>query len=356
MEKILVVGYGIAGLCIARQLEKRQVDYHVIDNGFKNASSKVAAGMWNPIGFKRLTKSWKVDELLPYAQSFYSEFDEALSEKITYRHDLIRFFSSIEEENTWHEKLDDPRFKTYISSEKNAHIENLKPHLNPPYNYGKVHHAGRVDIPNLLSLSKDRLIEKGSISQGLFNYSDLICQDGFWLYGGNQYTGVIFCEGHQVLKNPYFKYLPIRPNKGEVFVLRIPGLDLNCVINRGFFILPLGNDLFKIGATFNSRDHSYEPTQSGLNWLKQKMESLVNLPYELVAHQSGIRPTTPDRKPMAGRHSEHLNLFLFNGLGAKGIYLAPKLSEYLIRYIFDKEVLPSEIDISRYEKWDSPNL
>ncbi len=350
MEKILIVGYGIAGLCMSGQLEKRGIEYCVIDNKFNKSSSKVAAGMWNPIGFKRLTKSWKVDELLPYARDFYSEFDALLSQKFTHHHDLIRFFSSIEEENSWFEKLDDPRFEQYISVQKIPYIESLKAHLNPPYKYGKVHQAGRVDIPNLLSKSKEYLIAQSKLKEAHFDYSNLLFQDDKWIYGGESYKHVIFCEGHQVLQNPFYEHLPIRPNKGEVFVLRIPNLDLQCVINRGFFVLPLGDDLYKIGATFNSKDQTYDPTEAGKEWLKQKIQSLINLPYEIVEHSCGIRPTTPDRKPMIGGHQTHENMFIFNGLGAKGIYLAPKLSEKLLDYILDGTSLPTEINVSRYEK------
>ena len=54
--------------------------------------------------------------------------------------------------------------------------------------------------------------------------------------------------------NPYFKDLPLDGTKGELFIIKAPKLDLDVILNTSVFILPLGNDLFKVGATYNWED------------------------------------------------------------------------------------------------------
>ncbi|NBY41195.1 MAG: FAD-dependent oxidoreductase [Flavobacteriia bacterium] len=46
----------------------------------------------------------------------------------------------------------------------------------------------------------------------------------------------------------------------------------------------------------------------------------------VVDQAAGIRPTTPDRKPLMGQHKDYKKLYLFNGLGAKGYLIAPNVS------------------------------
>ena len=85
MKKHLIIGGGLAGVTLAWQLIKKGQGVLLIDNK-KNKSSSIAAGMINPIVFRRVTKSWRVDEFLPVAKEFYKEVEVATGS---------RFFNSI---------------------------------------------------------------------------------------------------------------------------------------------------------------------------------------------------------------------------------------------------------------------
>jgi hypothetical protein len=41
----------------------------------------------------------------------------------------------------------------------------------------------------------------------------------------------------------------LRRYKGELFIIKAPELNLDVIVNTSVFILPLGGDLFKVGAT-----------------------------------------------------------------------------------------------------------
>ena len=69
-NKILIAGGGLAGICIAYQLAEKNIPFILLDKG-SNQSSLKAAGLINPIVFRRMLKSWRVDEFLPYALEFY---------------------------------------------------------------------------------------------------------------------------------------------------------------------------------------------------------------------------------------------------------------------------------------------
>jgi glycine/D-amino acid oxidase-like deaminating enzyme len=98
-------------------------------------------------------------------------------------------------------------------------------------------------------------------------------------------------------------------------------------------------------------------TSSGRQELQGKLDELVRFPVNIVDQDWGIRPTTPDRRPLLGRHPEQDRTFAFNGLGTKGVSLAPYWSEAMVRYMENGQPLNKEVDIERYKSlyWTSPN-
>jgi len=93
------------------------------------------------------------------------------------------------------------------------------------------------------------------------------------------------------------------------------------------YILPLGDYLYTVGATYNRTDFTDSLTKEGQIFLKEKINDILDVEYEVVDSVAGVRPTVRDRKPLIGMHPEHLNIGLFNGLGARGVLMGPYLSK-----------------------------
>ena len=74
------------------------------------------------------------------------------------------------------------------------------------------------------------------------------------------------------------------------------------------------------------------------------------VPYEVIEHSAGIRPTTIDRRPIIGSHPNYKNIYVFNGLGSRGILLAPTLSCWLYNHIYKRLLISKEVDIKRFKK------
>ena len=74
------------------------------------------------------------------------------------------------------------------------------------------------------------------------------------------------------------------------------------------------------------------------------------VPYEVIEHSAGIRPTTIDRRPIIGSHPNYKNIYVFNGLGSRGILLAPTLSCWLYNHIYKRSLISKEVDIKRFKK------
>jgi glycine oxidase len=114
------------------------------------------------------------------------------------------------------------------------------------------------------------------------------------------------------------------------------------------FVIPLGNNKYKVGATFNHKDKTSAPTENGKLELIEKLKKVINVPYKIIEQSAGIRPTTIDRRPFIGVHKEYPRLAILNGLGTRGVMVAPTVAKNLFNHLEKGEALDSEIDIKRF--------
>jgi glycine/D-amino acid oxidase-like deaminating enzyme len=150
--------------------------------------------------------------------------------------------------------------------------------------------------------------------------------------------------------NLFFNDLPLDGTKGELLIIKAPQLKLDVIVNTSVFILPLGNDLFKVGATYNWEDKTNTPTDEGKQELVDRINEILTCDFEIISHFAGVRPTVKDRKPLIGTHKIHRQLHVLNGLGTRGVMLAPAMAKDLFDYIESGKPLDRSIDIIRFDK------
>jgi glycine/D-amino acid oxidase-like deaminating enzyme len=336
-NKIYIIGWGLAGATLAWQLHFRNQKFVIHDSG-KNHSTRVAAGIVNPIVFKRLTKSWNADILMPSANDFYQKIAEILGVKLISKKNIFYPFTNTEDENDWSTKMGDGRFKNYLEHTSIKSIDGVQ----TPYGLGKVNTFGNLDTNLFLDHSK-RYFEKSGIEfiAEKFDYS---------LAEKNESTSYIFCEGIEVTKNPLFNYLPMKSSHGETLIIESEELNFEDVISKNLFILPLGNNLFKVGATYNWDLQEPIPTELGKADLIERLENLIDCNYKIISHQAGIRPTVSDRRPLLGMHPMQKNAYIFNGLGTKGVMLAPYYAAHFANFFLNGAPLDAEVNIERFNK------
>ncbi|HTG65403.1 MAG TPA: FAD-dependent oxidoreductase, partial [Flavobacterium sp.] len=135
----------------------------------------------------------------------------------------------------------------------------------------------------------------------------------------------------------------------EHFIIKAPGLDLDVIVNTSVFILPLGDGLFKVGATYNWKDKTDLPTEEGKQELIERIREIINCEFEIVEHFAGVRPTVRDRRPLVGTHSNYKSVHILNGLGTRGVMLGPAMAKELFDSVENGIPLQKEIDIKRFE-------
>ena len=105
MVDFLIVGQGIAGSVLALQLLKQGQRVMVIANSQAPSASGVAAGLYNPITGRHMTKTWLADTLFPYLNQFYREAEQTLGAQFLYPMPIFRPFVNAAERAAWQVKV-----------------------------------------------------------------------------------------------------------------------------------------------------------------------------------------------------------------------------------------------------------
>ena len=340
----LVVGAGLAGMAFAEILASKNKTFLVFNNHSQNASV-VAGGMYNPVILKRFTPVWDAENQLQTALPFYNSLEEKFNTKFDFKTKIARVFKTTEEQNNWFAASDKPLLKKYLK----ANIS-TKPitGLNSPFGYGIVNSTGRINTKMLLTVYENYLIEKRILIEEEFKHSKIIHSEEKLIYDQIEAKHIVFCEGYGIKNNPFFNHLPLNGTKGELLTINAPELKLDKIAKGPVFIMPIKEHVYKVGATFNWTDKTLNPTEKGKEELLTKLKQLINVPFEIIDHQAGIRPTVKDRRPLLGTHAKHKNLAILNGLGTRGVMLAPKMAMQLYNFLEEGISLDNEVNINRF--------
>jgi len=347
MIDYIIVGAGLSGIAVAEELLKAGKKIKVYEN-HSQASSTVAGGIYNPVILKRFTLAWKADEQLEIALPFYKELEEKLNISIVQPMPIYRRFNSIEEQNNWFEATDKPSTGKFLDPNLVSSINSCIP---SDHSFGKVNHTGIINTELLLSHFRHYLLSFKGIEKEEFEHDLLHIREEGCEYKGIHAKGIIFCEGYGMKKNPFFNCLPLHGNKGEYIIIKAEKLKLEVAVKSSVFILPLGNDHYKVGATYDNKDTSAQPTENSKEYLLDKLKAFLKCDFEVVNQVAGIRPATPDRKPLVGEHPNYKNVYCCNGFGSRGVLIAPTIAKQLVKNLLEAEILPDEININRYQSY-----
>lgn len=344
MLDYIIVGSGLAGIAFAETLLQNDKTFVVFDNHSQN-SSKIAGGLYNPVILKRFSQVWNANEQLELANFFYQRIETKLNTPVDFKLPIYRKFFSVEEQNNWFTASDKAALTPFLST---AIVHKQYKGIDSPFGYGEVLHTGYVDTEVLLNQYHAYLKNLDLFVESAFDYSQLEVLDDHLLYQNLKAKQIVFAEGFGMHANPFFKHLPLDGSKGELFIIKAPELDLDVIVNTSVFILPLGNDLFKVGATYNWEDKTDLPTEEGKQELIDRIKEILTCDFEIIDHFAGVRPTVKDRRPLLGSHQLHKNLHILNGLGTRGVMLAPAMAIDLYNYIENGKALDKSVNVNRY--------
>lgn len=353
--EFLIVGQGIAGSVISRCLEQENRSFVVLDHQESFSSSHAAAGIMNPITGKRMVKTWLADQIFPLAFSFYSEWGKSLGGNFVHQKEIFRIFQTLADQNDLLAKVGDESMQGYLTLAESG-SQKIQGEIKAPYGGFEIQQGGYLQVRELLTAYADYLISLQKLRIEDFQPEVLSKQEkGTWKYKDIEADYVILAQGHQATENKLFNWLPFYVTKGELLKVKVDHLKSDYILSKGCFLLPDGENEFWLGASYEKLINK-EFTEKAELQLRDKIEKMVDSGYTILDRRVGIRPTTRDRRPFLGVHPEKENLYIFNGLGTKGVTLAPYFAKELLNFILNKGGLTREASIERSYKYYSKEL
>ena len=341
----LIAGQGIAGSLLAWFLIKQGKKVLVVDDGFVQSSSRVAAGIIHPITGRRLVKTWKADTLIPFAFNCYRNVETKLNANFFYDTPLLEIFTSIQHRNDWMTRSAEEDIANYV--DRIITGEEIKEPVIAPLGGALIKQSGWLNVNAFIIAIKKFLLENNAYIEGKIKPNELIFDDKMVRWNNYEAEQLILCDGYSSLTQHFFNHLAFIPAKGEVLTISCNNLQSNYILNQSVYVLPLGANLFKVGSTFNWKDLTTQTTKEASDYLQQLLKKMIDADFEIVNHEAAIRPTTKDRRPFLGFHAQHKQLGIFNGLGTKGVMIAPYYAEQMALHIAEVKELDNEVNVLR---------
>jgi glycine/D-amino acid oxidase-like deaminating enzyme len=343
-SEYLIVGQGLAGSALALELVRRGKSVHVVDLPGENRCSLVSAGVFNPITGRVPTLTWRAKEVFDCLDEFYSHAETLTGARFYRPMPIYRPFANAQDRDMWVRKSQLPDLGPYIEE---VYIRpSGEPGVNDPLGGLLVRRSGFVDVPAFLKAFRVYLVQHNAFTEAWFQFSDLHRDGERWRYGEIEARRVVLCQGGGAQEQGAL--VPIRLLKGEVIIIE-PEVVPRWIYNRGVFAVPVpGTRQVKVGATYFRDDLSPSVTEAARNELIGKAGQLLTMNFRVVGQEWGMRPTTPDRRPLVGAPMGVENLFVLNGLGTKGVSLAPFAARALARHLTEGSPIDKEMDLSRY--------
>ncbi len=344
MYDYIIVGFGIAGFSFTQQLEENKKNFVVFDN-HSQQSTRIAGGMFNPIILKRFTPAWQAVEMLPYALLQFQKAEIKYQKKFIHYIDIYRKLTSIQEQNNWMVAMDKPVMRDFMQNISNEKIDGI----DAPFGFGILKGTGIVNAGKVLDATISDLIKHNKLIQESFDYDALQVFDTHVEYKKIKAKKIVFAEGFGMKDNPFFKELPLDGAKGEMLMVETE-TPIPYIVKSAAFLAPNveSSKQFYVGATYDWEDKTNDPTEAARTHLEMKLQKLYNKSYKVVLQKAGVRPTVKDRRPLVGTHKDYKNVALLNGMGTRGVILAPTMAKQLFNSLEFEMPLSKEVNIERF--------
>lgn len=347
----LIFGGGLSGTILAQRFRAADKRVLLVDNPSKSRCSRIAAGLINPIGGKRLKRVWLGDTLIPHALAYYKDLEQQHSQQLYYPRPLHRLFATPEEAKLWQKRLQEPAYARNTSS-----LPNAEAGLTRDQEGFAIPYAGYLDTNALLNLLHTQFEQSAVLLPSTFDYEEIHLNEQGIAFRHYAAPHAVFAEGHLATHNPFFPFVPYKPAKGIIATLRqlpertSPHLTIAAdspIIVKGKFILPRHDGTIQVGATYNWNDPTDTPDQDGIQELEDFLNSYLGPDtWQFEQIKAGVRPATAGAYPVVGPHPEHPQLVAFNGFGSKGSLQIPYFADALIASLKLASAAPAESSLS----------
>ncbi len=346
----MIVGQGLAGCLLAQALEQRGSRCVVVGRNLPLAATPVAAGIMNPVTGRRLAKSWRAEEFLPYAKEFYRKLGHEWGiSSLLHEGHILRFPKSEKELSLFRSRKQDPAFAPFLGQEFPPDHWAERSWIDPLGSY-EIRGVSWVDLEKVASMLRDDFRRRRIIMEEDFEHQDMKINEDGARWGEVKAKRVVFCEGARVTENPWFQSLPFEPSRGETLELETAETPTDHILQSGIWLLSSPDGLVRAGSTYDHENLASAPTVNGREQILEGLAGFLGTVPVVVGQRCGLRTSARDRLPVMGHHPERSQIALFNGFGSKGAAWIPPLADHFAEHLMDRVPLDGEVDLLRFTK------
>lgn len=346
---IVIAGQGLAGTLLAWHLVRAGRRVLILDEDAPVTSSKIAAGIITPITGKRLTVRADTGAFLTEAMSCYAETARTLGKSHFHRSGQVRLWKNEDEPLRFETRKKLPEFTAHLAPERTGPLVDLTQFHGTGEGF-EMATSGWLDTRRWLADSAAWFEARGMLRRMKFDPAALRPEaGGVMLPDGLLAEAVVFCEGAEGRKNPWFSWLKWKCAKGGILTVSAPALagERRIVHHEGWLLPADEIGTFRAGSTYAWNDFDPLPSAADRDVLEARMSRLLRVPFQVTAHEAAVRPIIHESLARMGRHPVHPDLVFFNGLGSKGVLHGPRYARMLAEHLVEDMPLPPEVDVAR---------
>lgn len=303
-QPVQIIGQGLAGSCLAWHFFWRDSPFQIIDHG-TGGSTRIAAGMINPITGKNFEPSWRIEDFHPPAIGFYRKVETALNQKLWHPLPVLRLAATDAEWSKVEKKLSDQRTQPWLGTQRPATPEGFSGAV-------ELQGGGWLDMPAFLE-GTARFFSDHFLKTSHFSATKILCEGAAGLLLDQ--LGTHRCA------------------KGEILTVAADWPETHIRIGAGGWIVPIGNRRFRVGSTYEWNQLDSTPTEKGRERIEKIAAKLGGEQFKVTRHVAAIRPILRRSEPLIGKNSG--GDWAFNGLGSKGTLYAPEMARMLSKWVLD---------------------
>lgn len=324
----LIIGQGLAGSAMAMALMDQGASVLVVDREDTFSASRVAAGLVTTVAGKGMNISWRQSEYLPDALAYYRKLEDISGRIIFHSLDTLRLFDSEQQRIKFDAKRGS--LTGWIEEADEADLSKW----NAEHGGFIMTQGGWLDTKNYLQVVRDILGD--SYRCDSFHEDDLVISDSEVQWKDVKSKRVILCQGSSgLMEGGLFSFMNHRCAKGEILTVSIPSACEENIINCNGWLIPLGNETWRAGATYEWEDMSDANTEAGKLEIEEKIRRLTDLPFQVIEHTAAVRPILRSSQPYIGHHPQYPEVSFFNGLGSKGVTTAPSVAKHFAEHLIN---------------------
>lgn len=342
----IIVGQGVAGTVLAMEMIRRGKKPLVIDDAEPETSSRMAAGLINPITGRRYHLSWQFEILEKYFRETYKYISKLLGREYLLDQQIFRSIKGNRSIENWLIKSEESEYAMYVSP---GLLDTVPDDIfEPGKSWIHINRAYRLRLGEMMKDCRTYLEEHGLFQEAKFIHAAMQIGHENVKYGEFDARGIVFAEGADVLENPLFSHLPFNFNKGDILEIDLKDATPKFIYKDKMFLIPIGDDKYWAGSTYDREYTSADPDPDGGKKISSALNESLTGSWETIRHRASVRPTTRDRRPFLGSHPDYHNVYLFNGLGTKGCSIAPWSASVFCDFYFKGKRLDRSVDLKRY--------